>query len=154
MEIHQYCPLQISTQSYIYFIGTYTSNHWWPAVHKDAPCENWKLHELHQHLSATNITTTITITLSQELSKMKVTDLIVLHNAWMHLTPNLRNLMKYLLLIYLHQWLSVSWCQQPTVIPNYVALEPSRKPFVKVKLLFLLPLMTSILIISFSMQSK
>ena len=40
--------------------------------HKDDPREIWKLHELHQRLSATNVT--ITTTLSQELAKMKVTD--------------------------------------------------------------------------------
>ena len=40
--------------------------------HKDAPREIWKLHELHQRLSATNAT--ITTALSQELAKMKVID--------------------------------------------------------------------------------
>ena len=40
--------------------------------HKDDPREIWKLHELHQRLSATNAT--IKIALSQELAKMKVID--------------------------------------------------------------------------------
>ena len=40
--------------------------------HKDAPRGIWKLHELHQRSSATNVT--ITTALSQELAKMKVTD--------------------------------------------------------------------------------
>ena len=38
--------------------------------HKDDPCEIWKLHELHQRSSATNVT--ITIALSQELANLKV----------------------------------------------------------------------------------
>ena len=38
--------------------------------HKDAPREIWKLHELHQRLSATNVT--ITTASSQELAKTKV----------------------------------------------------------------------------------
>ena len=39
---------------------------------KTDPKEVWRLHELHQHLSATN--STITFALSQELAKMKVSD--------------------------------------------------------------------------------
>ena len=40
--------------------------------HKDTPREMWKLHELHQHLLATNAT--ITTALTQELARIKVTD--------------------------------------------------------------------------------
>ena len=74
--------------------------------HKNTPRKIWKFHELHQHSLAIN--KTITTALSQDLAKMKISNFDALHNALMHLTPNLRHLIKHLLLIYLLQLPSVS----------------------------------------------